>query len=701
MDSNLSGYIINHGSNIKSQLLKICTFDDEYIINSYRINKNIILLEKFAKNNLYSFLSELCKKSKYNVLEVLFKEIDLDIKEKKIANSLKDLLSTCFALLNNAVWLSKTDIEFFENCKKDINNNWFNLKIDAIIKTIVIIINNHNSQLIFNKTIIIYDEKNNKQEKIIKESFLDALLDSQNGFNKDNNYLYSNIIYDKITRNFKEIFNSISENKIDNLLTEIDNKVSDSTMLLKNNKIKDINFLEERNKYFNDWACFLMTQYTHKYVEKILKTIIISKSNEDDTVDIYIKKLLLKPCNTTEFKRYFKFFFDSPEKIHSYYTNIVKYIIFDIYEIYIEALNLYDDEYNKSTELEKNGLSVNDIETEIMTLKNNNKNMFYDAFKYDKNYQNDPFIKEEINQKTLYSDKIKCVYKNLIKKMSIQFFKIFGFFYKNDFLKEDIIKIIMKNNFKYTSIKFMKEFIKYSNVKSNDSCNYHKNMMILFKKKYESILLTCNSITKYGYDELFKIYNNINTLNNKINNSNLSISPINLCFIPISTTSRKPSFDILEHINELRIGTETPIFNKELTLFSPLSSPALSSLFDLDSTCAQMLLESGDQLLVDHDLLKLMDNFIPTDNHILDYISNNKLSSEIIITTFLHSLENIKLDNLLCTKKLLIKLNTLIKIDKDIINNIFEKYSELKKELILDDPLFEEKINIIFSGFSI
>jgi len=67
--------------------------------------------------------------------------------------------------------------------------------------------------------------------------------------------------------------------------------------------------------------------------------------------------------------------------------------------------------------------------------------------------------------------------------MSIQFYKIFGYFYKNNFLKEDIIKIIMKNNFKYTNIKFMKEFIKYSTIKWNDSCNYHKNMMMLFKKK--------------------------------------------------------------------------------------------------------------------------------------------------------------------------------------------------------------------------
>ena len=564
-------------------------------------------------------------------------------------------------------------------------------------------------------------------------SFLDALLDSQNGFNKDNNYSYSNIIYDKITRNFKEIFSSISINKIDNLLTEIDNKVSDSTMLLKNDKIKDINFLEERNKYFNDWACFLMTQYTNKYIEKIIKTIVISKSNEDETVDIYIKKLLLKPYNTTEFKRYFEYFFDSSEKIHNYYTNIVKYIIFDIYEIYIEALNLYDNEYTKSAELEKNGLSVHDIEIEIMNLKNNNKNMFYDAFKFDKNYQNDPFIKEEINQKTLYSDKIKCIYKSLIKKMSIQFFKIFGFFYKNDFLKEDIIKIIMKNNFKYTSIKFMKEFIKYSNIKSTDSCNYHKNMMILFKKKYESILLTCNSITKYGYDELFKIYNNITniqTISDTINAfpksstlDNLLIPKSNSYFIPITSNSpdlrstcveynsmvdrpgsatlmlslssdmrripKKPSFDILEHINDLRIGTETPIFNKELTLFSPVSS---CSTFDLDD------------LLVDECLLKLMDKFIPNDNQILDYINNKKLLfgnqssfNETIIITFLHSFQNVKLDNLSYTKKLLIKLNTLIKIDKDIINNIFEKYLELKKELILDDPFFEEKINIIFS----
>ena len=185
-------YIINSSENIKSQLLKISTSSsNEYIINSYNINKDKLLIPKFAKNNLYGFLSELCKKSKYEVLQVLFKEIDMDIKQRKIANSLKDLLSNCFSLLNNAVWLSKNDVETFE--KDKINGNrtqqlleslkpgvWFNKKIDDIIKTIIVIINDHNSQIIFNKTIITVDEKNNKSEKIIKESFLDALLDSFN-----------------------------------------------------------------------------------------------------------------------------------------------------------------------------------------------------------------------------------------------------------------------------------------------------------------------------------------------------------------------------------------------------------------------------------------------------------------------------------------------------------------------------------------
>jgi len=606
-----------------------------------------------------------------------------------------------------------------------------------------VIINNHNSQLIFNKTIITYDEKKNKQEKIIKESFLDALLDSQNGFNKDNNY-YSNIIYDRITKNFKEICNFISENKIDNLLTEIDNKISDSTMILKQNKISNNNFAEERNKYFNDWACFLMTHYNEKYIQKIIKTIVISKSNEDETVDIYIKKLLLKPCNTHEFKRYFEYFFDSSEKIHEYYVNIVRYIIHDIYNIYIEALILYDLEYNECKKLEKEGLSFSDIEKEINKFKNNNKNMFYDAFKHDKNYQNDPFIKDEINQQALFSNKIKCIYKNLIKKMSIQYFKIFGFFYKNNFLKEDIIKIIMKNNFKYTSIKFMKEFVKYSNIKWNDSCNYHKKMMILFKKKYEVILDTSSSIIKFGYEELFKIYNNIGLINNSleivkktdsyfipINSSSIkTLTKLNSNnnFVSICITNKlssseklleqeckdtyiqikpkgyllehlkidenlssmitekhilsKSSFNVCDNIDELRISTETPLFCKK-TYFNSIE----------------------DDLLIDYNLLKLMNE--SKDDQILDYINTiitendeknmSIINNQVVIITFLHSLENNKIDELECIKKLVIKMSNIIKIDKDIIDNIFNKYSELKNELKIDNPQIMEKLNIIFS----
>ena len=481
------------------------------------------------------------------------------------------------------------------------------------------------------------------------------------------------------------------------MLTEIDNKISDSTMFIvsqSQNNMKDVTFLEERNKYFNDWACFLMTHFTHKYIEKLIKTIVISKSNEDSTVDIYIKRLLLKPSNTREFKKYFEYFFDSLEKINEYYINIVKYVIYDIYNIYIEALNLYENEINECIEFEKEGLSYLDILEKNKEYKNSHTNIFYDSFKHEKSYENDPFIKDEINQAILYSDKIKCVYRFLIKKMSIQFFKILGFFYKNNFLKEDIIKIIMKNNFKYTSIKFMKEFIKYSNIKWNDDCSHHKDMIISFKKKFESKLKTCSSMTKFCYEELFKIYNNIDI--QLIKDDSLLFSPkkSNSYFIPIIPSiqlSRKPSFSISDHINELRIGTETPLFNKEI-LFSPISpSPSSFTLNDLNNN----------DLVIDYNLLKLMNNI--DDSKILNYINkimsenNELLSSEIVIITFLHSLENYRIDELSNIIDLVSKINYKIKINKDIIDSIFNKYTELEDELKIDNPLLVNKLNVIFS----
>ena len=323
--SGVNGYILNSSENMKSQLLKICeSSSNEYIINSYRNNKNIILSQKFVKNNLYVFLSELCKKSKYEILQVLFKEIDMDIKQKKLAHSLKDLLSSCFALLNNAVWLSKTDIDIFEKDKKE-GNIWFNEKVDNIIKTIIIIINEFNSQVIFNKVIKYDDENKNKCEKTIKESFLDALSDSVNGFNKDNDYTYSNIIYDKITRNFVEISSLINPIKFDNIIAEIYNKLSDNITTLRNTKYDNINFQEKRNDYYNDWYLFFITHFTNKFIDKLIKVIITNQDDKGTTSDKYINLLLLKPSYASEFKRYFKYFFDSDSKIYEYYTNIAKY----------------------------------------------------------------------------------------------------------------------------------------------------------------------------------------------------------------------------------------------------------------------------------------------------------------------------------------------------------------------------------------
>jgi hypothetical protein len=702
-------YILNSRTYIKPQLQEIAgSSNNDYIINSYRANKDLILSKKFIINNLYGFISELCKKSKHEVLHILFKEIDIDIKEKKIAKSLKDLLSYSYSLLNNAVWLSKSDSKIFDLEKKE-KDDWIENKIEDIIKTITVIINEHTSQIIFNK-IIVDDQKN---EKTIKESFLDALLDPFNGFNKNNDYTYSRIIYDRLTRNFSEIFN-IKEDKLDKILNEIDNKISDSTLITEMNKNTDILFLEERNNYFNDWACFLMSHYRNKYVDKIIKTIIISKTNEDKTVDIYIKRLLLKPSNTEKFKRYFEYFFDSNNKINEYYTNIVRYVIFDIYSRYLEALNLYDMEINECLNLEKEGLSLDDIEGRNLldNFKNTHNNMFYDAFKYDKNYMSDPFIKDEINEEKLYSGKIRCVYKYLIKKMSIQFYKIFGFFYKNNFLKEDIIKIIMKNNFKYTNIKFMKEFIKYSGVLWNDNCNYHKNMMILFKKKYEPKLESCDRKTFFGYEELFKIYNKIESSSSKIVYDTVKIdksiksskeylvneiTKLKCNFIPIVTNSRlmnnntlqlEIENNMLNDIDEIRIGTITPFFNRQNVLFSPASSSgSLASLEECPlHEYDNKLLKLFNKLNYD-DILYYINNVMKTDNNFND----------TILITFLHSLENYKINDLSGMKNLINLLNDIIKINKHNIENIFIKYNGLKDDLKIDNPQIIEKLNVLLS----
>ena len=704
--SGVNGYILNSSENMKSQLLKICeSSSNEYIINSYRNNKNIILSQKFVKNNLYVFLSELCKKSKYEILQVLFKEIDMDIKQKKLAHSLKDLLSSCFALLNNAVWLSKTDIDIFEKDKKE-GNIWFNEKVDNIIKTIIIIINEFNSQVIFNKVIKYDDENKNKCEKTIKESFLDALSDSVNGFNKDNDYTYSNIIYDKITRNFVEISSLINPIKFDNIIAEIYNKLSDNITTLRNTKYDNINFQEKRNDYYNDWYLFFITHFTNKFIDKLIKVIITNQDDKGTTSDKYINLLLLKPSYASEFKRYFKYFFDSDSKIYEYYTNIAKYIITDVYTNFIEALELYENELNECIKLEKEELSESEIIDKIDKFKKNNNNIFYDYFKYS-NSDFGPLLMEEIYSMKLYSDKLKCISKFLIKKMSNQFYKILGFLYKNNFLKEDIIKIIMKNNFKYTNINFMTTFVKYSNIKWNDDCSYHKNMMILFKKKYESILLRSDNLTKFRYDELFKLYNNIIQLvDNNLSSPDFKIDcakdrrlplKINTYFIPIS---RKPSFDVIDHINDVRIGTETPIFNKELSLISPVQSlSAFSPSSDFNSYDNNELPDNYD-LQIDHYLLDLM---IKLDHDkILDYINevidiNNELSIDIIIITLLHSLENKKIDNLTNIITLISKLDSKIKINKNIIDNIFVKYIGLKDDLEIDNPLLMNKLNIIFA----
>jgi len=302
IDDNNDIYKLDTKKNIKEQLIILARSEsDEYIYEFYSKNKNIILSSKFAEKNAYSLLSELCRKSKYNVLEILFKEMNKDVKNIKV-KSIKNLLQNSYSLLNNAVWLSKSDIKILEEEKEE----WIHKKIDDIIKTIIVIINEYSSEIIFTKKIIETDKNKQTQIRLVKESFFEALLDPLNGYNNDNNYTYSYIIYDNLTRNFSEICKLINPEKFKYMISVITNKIS------INSDIK------EHTKYYNDWYCFLMTHFTNNFLIKLINDCIILTSysvqsekdfdeqKEDSSINKFINMIFLKP--TIIFKRYFNYF---------------------------------------------------------------------------------------------------------------------------------------------------------------------------------------------------------------------------------------------------------------------------------------------------------------------------------------------------------------------------------------------------------
>jgi len=261
----------------------------------------------------------------------------------------------------------------------------------------------------------------------------------------------------------------------------------------------------------------------------------------------------------------------------------------------------------------------------------------------------------------------------------------------------------MKNNFKYTNINMMITFVKYSNIRWDDNCNYHKKMMMLFKKKKEEFLNLDKKLTlqQNKFILLFNIYND-NYYNKNIN-INLSLVNEVSDFIPIKDNSlliKSTSFDGLSTSNDLRILTQTPIFNKKNFIISPAisSSPIFFEDFPLpDETLLKYIKKYYINYQYNQNNKDYEENKDNQDK-ILDYLYKNKnlISKDIIIVTFLRSLVDIKFDDLILMSEIIQKVNNIIKIDMSIINDIFKKYIEFEDDLKIDNVNLTNQLNIIF-----
>ena len=675
---------INSKENIKWQFIKLSSFNDNVIINTYNKNNKIILHKQYGQKNVADLIQELCKKSKHIALKSLLVIINDDITKKKINEisyrSIKQFLSkTEYSLLTNAVWLSKNDsIEFFDKNEME-RQEWIKIKMEEIIKTIIVIINDYNHLLLFHDNKI-KDKNNNfikdEKDEYVRESIFGALLNNENGFNKNDDKRYSQIIYDKLTGEFPILFKDIKEYIIMNLFS----------------KFQDISINES---FYNDSLIFMMYHYPQEFIMSLIKEMIFSACS--DNITSVIEKVFIIPKYHNDYKRFFqKIFANKDEDINNFRLKLINIIINEKYNLYIEAIKLFKKEVLLSLDLEKN--NETNIEEKINNFRKDNKNIFFNYYNDNMDYLSNSIIKDEVEKLELYSDKLKYLSKIRVKRMSDNFHMIFGYFYKNNFVRYELIQLLSKNNFEYTNISCMLYFINFSNIKSFDTFNIHYNMMISFKKKYESSKLSTK--LQYEFNKIYEIYQKPNNqriikkllirTNDKhfspISEYSSSASSSSVSLVSLVSSSASSRTTTPRMNEEYKIGSETPIFNKNISLLSPITLNELDNIYDLP--------------IPDENLVILFSELNP--ENIKKYIQNKlNLTNDDIIISFLDSFKKSisikdfekKIDKI---KILIIELKSIIEINKNTINELYIKYDGIENDLKCDNPHINKEIQLCF-----